>query len=856
MTEIAEEEENTEEDTTAGKTLQDLHVYDFGLTDAQGAAVEYTDKVTYSVKSDSAADTDTDATDYVIYRVNEEEDSGEGAIVTLEPIEDSTGTVKLDGSGWMTEFSVKTEPVEQIAVAVYKTAAAETEEGSEEGDGTEEEENAGDVGISTFAVNVEGETGYIKLPKAETVDRYSYAPTNNLLIFDNIDGAAVTVLESNRGNSFLESKEINDNGQGEVEGMTRGDWSGSSGCRGAGSSMYSDMCAGSGDDYINGVAVRFQCSVDDGGTGTNSDGSTYSLYKYEYGYGWNDDDKNLTTTEMKVDLFYTNAAYYRGELVNAVAHISITPSKNRNESNYWYGSEDSSSYNEGYSGSYYPMFQASGSLYRGWVWQNVEQFHVSLEFYHQDDDDLSDPIVLGAGTQDYGDMTADYYVINSLNPERNTGKDTGNGHEYPARFIGPEYVLPTQDIQHAYIVGEYGVDSDGDGTLDITNITSNIRENYSSDNASGSFLQHAYNGSGSSTWTGEDYDNQESPYWPQNSVMIIPEASRSLDFTLGQMEIQPWYNGASGNASFTQASDVMWATISTTPFTQVRRPVNINVEKSWSENANLDEISSVEFQLWAVYNDSNGIIHEENIRQITVTGADNWEGTFSLVPDLEYYSEENGYINFRYEVREIVSYTNNTSTSSEDSDFPYQVTGTTSLGTLTRNESTVDDEYDVNEKFEITNTLASKGSVTVIKQDTLSGSMDGVTFQLQAADQSWNVIPEGSTGYYTATLTTGENGQSTGQVKFENLELGNYILTEIKTRPGYILLKDSVRVTIPTQDSYDLTYTITNGQSFDLPQTGGTSADRIMRTGMVLFATAAGALLYLNRKRRREQQKN
>ena len=168
----------------------------------------------------------------------------------------------------------------------------------------------------------------------------------------------------------------------------------------------------------------------------------------------------------------------------------------------------------------------------------------------------------------------------------------------------------------------------------------------------------------------------------------------------------------------------------------------------------------------------------------------------------------------------------------------------------------MDDEYDVNEKFEITNTLASKGSVTVIKQDTLSGSMDGVTFQLQAADQSWNVIPEGSTGYYTATLTTGENGQSTGQVKFENLELGNYILTEIKTRPGYILLKDSVRVTIPTQDSYDLTYTITNGQSFDLPQTGGTSADRIMRTGMVLFATAAGALLYLNRKRRREQQKN
>ena len=74
MTENAEEEENAEEDTTAGRTLQDLHVYDFSLIDAEEAEIDYTDKVTYSVKSSSAADTDTDATDYAVYRVNENED--------------------------------------------------------------------------------------------------------------------------------------------------------------------------------------------------------------------------------------------------------------------------------------------------------------------------------------------------------------------------------------------------------------------------------------------------------------------------------------------------------------------------------------------------------------------------------------------------------------------------------------------------------------------------------------------------------------------------------------------------------------------------------------------------------------
>ena len=239
LAEVAEEEENAEEDTTAEKTLQDLHVYDFSLTDAQGAAVEYTDKVTYSVKSDSAADTDTDAADYVIYRVVENEDTGEGAAVTLEPIEDSTGTVKLDESGWMTEFSVETEPVEQIAVAVYKTAAAETEEGSEEGDGTEEEENAGDVGVSTFAVNTDQS---VKLPELSPVLHDSFAPMNNLLILDNMEGASVTVTTQNMDNDKISDIAVlnpnSENNNQDYDGMTTANWSSVS------NTMYGSMCAG------------------------------------------------------------------------------------------------------------------------------------------------------------------------------------------------------------------------------------------------------------------------------------------------------------------------------------------------------------------------------------------------------------------------------------------------------------------------------------------------------------------------------------------------------------------------------------------------------------------------------------
>lgn len=863
MTENAEEEENAEEDTTTGKTLQDLHVYDFSLIDAEEAEIDYTDKVTYSVKSSSAADTDTDAADYVIYRVIENEDSGEGAAVTLEPIKNSTGTVKLGESGWMTEFSVETEPVERIAVAVYKTAEAETEESSEEGDGTEEEENAGDVGVSTFAaVNENNDNGFVI--ETEGVDIDDYAPINNLQIVDNIPGATVEILpEQNKGveDYDIVTAEDEQTERDAERAFSIGDYYASdSSCQySAENSMYKSM---KGDTPYGGISILFEGSSVDYVTTDNP----AEDYKWTYEVGW-------PSEEMSVTLRYTNAAYYKGELVDATAVITVTPSKNRNPECYWYNWGD---WGVGYFGIYHPMIQASGCLYRGWVWQNVEEFHVELTFY----DKSGAPIALGGENKtdmQYADMYADYYVINSLNPEEDT-MDVNGSYENPARFEGPEYVLPTQEILHAYVVKGY--DKNG------THYETNISRTYTSiaDENGNEYTQYAYNG-GKNIWNDDD-DSADG--WAQNSVMIIPKRTETLKFSLGNMERKPWYNNNGySNASYggmTQATGIMWASISTDPFTNKRQPIDIDVTKEWEGLTSSEKslIRSVDLQLWGEYTNTNSDSAEELIDEITITSDNDWKGTFSQVPGLTYYNEANGYKDFKYVVREVrVSYTNGLTDVYGTTGFPYEVTFSDPISSTSPDTST-DYPYDITQEFTIINTKSPQGSVTVIKQDTSSGLMADVTFQLQATNDQWQPITDTSAaGYYIQTYTTGASGSDNfGQVVFKNLKPGKYLLTETKTQSGYTLLKDPVQITIPyTMSSggstgpvsdvkdgvqgengeiyyYNLTYTITNGQSFDLPQTGGTSADRIMRTGMVLSATATGALLYLNRKRRREQQKN
>lgn len=149
-------------------------------------------------------------------------------------------------------------------------------------------------------------------------------------------------------------------------------------------------------------------------------------------------------------------------------------------------------------------------------------------------------------------------------------------------------------------------------------------------------------------------------------------------------------------------------------------------------------------------------------------------------------------------------------------------------------------------------------SITIKKTDADGNNLEGAVFSLKkkAANNSWEAI-EG-----VSDVTTGADGTA----RFENLEAGEYQITEMKSPKGYSLLANPIEVTLPyvasTADStvtskpvtigdmtyyYDITYTIKNNKLLDMPEAGG--GFRATLIGIAVMIIAGG--WYLLRKRRR-----
>lgn len=890
-TTVAEVRKSIESMDQEESALKSLNVYEISLSDGDGKLLDYDDEITLTVTDENAVQQDSDdEISCVIYPITEVGESETG-LSAGEPV--TADAVKLSDAGDLAEFTVKTSLTGRIAAAVYTVSDNETEEQKDEintlvlDDGEPGGNENSDIGISTFAVNPDGE-GKITLPALKEIKKEKYSPLNNLQIVDNIEGAKVKVIKEKNGEGVSDWKTIEDGAGldaipnnsmyvGEFYGISGSGWAE----YGIDKYIYDSMQGDENDEKFGAVSVRFKSSVEGYGYDVDledgsityketddpvlgGDGNPCNIYKnppedYRRGYriGWNEKDLDLDDTTMKVTLWYTNAGYYKGELIDAEAVIRITPSKNKNQT-----SNNNSLPGGGYCGIYYPMFQASGSLYRGWVWQNVEQFHVELTFYEKGSDT---PIALGSSNassagenQSIDAMNADYYVINSLNPASKVSSEDGK----PTVYLGPEYILPTHGIANAYKVGTY---TGSDGKL----YSSNIKEKY--DNSeSEQETQYAYNG-GTTEWLAEN-DEPGEDGWAQNSVMIMPTAgTTTLGFTMGNMSRIP----PSEDTTATQATNLMWASISTTPYTKEYQPINIDVEKTWQGITDLRDIKSIDLKLYGEYLDAETQKTEQLDldRQITITKDQEgkWKGTFNFVPGKDFL-KGNGYDNdFRYVVQETeITYTDGTSENPIDAGFKSGGTTAIWLKSIPNDASGT-----IDQKFALTNIMPG---LTIIKKgigsDGSESPLKGVGFQLQKADDDWQPIASET----AQSASTGDDGK----LVFSNLAEGKYLLTETKTLPGYTLLKEPVKITIPytvkaSPDTgtsyvasddivgvtdgeqtkfYNLTYTITNGQSFDMPQTGGTTTGRFMRCGAVLSVTAAGVLLCQRAGRRRWRDKS
>lgn len=258
---------------------------------------------------------------------------------------------------------------------------------------------------------------------------------------------------------------------------------------------------------------------------------------------------------------------------------------------------------------------------------------------------------------------------------------------------------------------------------------------------------------------------------------------------------------------------------------------------------NLEPNSKIDSSLGPLQADEDGVIDITTY----IKGGD--EVSFNQVP-----------VGTRYKFTEIAN----------DKIASYTAKDSNNLDKIEKNEggnslaqkdlSTANETVNKGEEVTVTftNSKVSNGSLKIIKKDG-DKRLEGVVFTLAKKD-----------GTELESKTTDSNGE----IKFEDLEEGTYVVSEVETRKGYSLV-EPFTVTIPFTIEktkaeekkvdiskatlvgdkyyfYDLTYTVDNGKTLDLPKTG---QDEENYLGITLAIVAVVIVQYAILSKRRRKSK-
>lgn len=168
--------------------------------------------------------------------------------------------------------------------------------------------------------------------------------------------------------------------------------------------------------------------------------------------------------------------------------------------------------------------------------------------------------------------------------------------------------------------------------------------------------------------------------------------------------------------------------------------------------------------------------------------------------------------------------------------------------------------------YNITN--RKTGSLKIIKKTGKNESLAGAKFTLYKDAEATQVATD-CTGI-ELTGITGDNGE----LVFNNIKAGTeetpitYYLKEVKTKAGYVLLKEPIKITLPykynkgdivngnkvTENgvTWNLTYTIINDKAFDLPASGNKGIFKFIVIGIT--AVLVGGYLLTARKKSRKKR--
>lgn len=168
--------------------------------------------------------------------------------------------------------------------------------------------------------------------------------------------------------------------------------------------------------------------------------------------------------------------------------------------------------------------------------------------------------------------------------------------------------------------------------------------------------------------------------------------------------------------------------------------------------------------------------------------------------------------------------------------------------------------------YNITN--KKTGTLKIIKKAGKNDFLQGAEFTLYTDPNTTDIAKD-----YLGKDLTGKTGKN-GELVFNNIKAGTeetpitYYLKEVKTKAGYVLLKEPIKITLPykynkgdivngnkvTENgvTWNLTYTIINDKAFDLPASGNKGIFKFIVIGIT--AVLVGGYLLTARKKSRKKR--
>ena len=248
-------------------------------------------------------------------------------------------------------------------------------------------------------------------------------------------------------------------------------------------------------------------------------------------------------------------------------------------------------------------------------------------------------------------------------------------------------------------------------------------------------------------------------------------------------------------------------------------------------------------------NDKMTVTLSEN----TQNEANSWMYKWTGLPKY-YYKEDGTKQEISYSVHELET-KDNTERALENGDITkngdlYYIVGYT----------------DANNSTTITNTEL-KGSIRVQKTDRDGNRLKGAEFEIKKKNSNGEYVSITNSDKKTTEIVNDSNSKDNGMAiaRFDNLEVGEYQITETKAPEGYSLLAKPIIVTIPFAGDkaengegvynygnetlyFSIRTNVKNNKLFNMPASGGRFKATLI--GIAVMIMAAGCYILRHRRKR------